>query len=74
MQRSLSTCTDDIISLQRKVDHLTKAVAKLEDKCDDLESRCQNIRIIGVLEDDQLSASTDADSQLLNVSGLYFTF
>lgn len=74
MQQSLSTCTDDIISLQRKVDHLTKAVVKLEDKCDDLESRCQNIRIIGVLEDDQLSASTDADSQLLNVSSLYFTF
>ncbi|XP_070402299.1 uncharacterized protein [Nothobranchius furzeri] len=36
MEHSLSTCTDDITSLQRKVEHLTKAVAKLEDKCDDL--------------------------------------
>ncbi|CAI5669521.1 unnamed protein product [Oreochromis niloticus] len=67
MERSLSTCTDDIVSLQRKVEHLTKAVAKLEDKCDDLESRSrrQNIRIVGVPEDDPLTASTTAISRLL---------
>uniref|UniRef100_A0A668TBT9 L1 transposable element RRM domain-containing protein n=1 Tax=Oreochromis aureus TaxID=47969 RepID=A0A668TBT9_OREAU len=67
MERSLSTCTDDIVSLQRKVEHLTKAVAKLENKCDDLESRSrrQNIRIVGVPEDDPLSASTAAISRLL---------
>uniref|UniRef100_A0A3Q2DIQ2 L1 transposable element RRM domain-containing protein n=1 Tax=Cyprinodon variegatus TaxID=28743 RepID=A0A3Q2DIQ2_CYPVA len=67
MEKSLSTCTDDIVSLRKTVDSLTKTVAQLEDKCDDLESRsrCQNIRIIGVPEDDPLSASTAAVSRLL---------
>uniref|UniRef100_A0A3B5RDH1 L1 transposable element RRM domain-containing protein n=1 Tax=Xiphophorus maculatus TaxID=8083 RepID=A0A3B5RDH1_XIPMA len=67
MEKSLSTCTDDIVGLRKTVDSLTKTVAQLENKCDDLESRSrsQNIRIIGVPEDDPLSASTAAVSQLL---------
>uniref|UniRef100_A0A087YPT0 L1 transposable element RRM domain-containing protein n=1 Tax=Poecilia formosa TaxID=48698 RepID=A0A087YPT0_POEFO len=66
MEKSLSTCTG-IVSLRKTVDSLTKTVAQLEDKCDDLESRSrrQNIRIIGVPEDDPLSASTAAVSRLL---------
>ncbi|CAG6006997.1 unnamed protein product [Menidia menidia] len=67
MEKSLSTCTDNIVSLRKTVDSLTKTVAHLEDKCGDLEfrSRRQNIRIIGVPEDDPLSASMAAVSRLL---------
>ncbi|CAG6007005.1 unnamed protein product, partial [Menidia menidia] len=67
MEKSLSTCTDDIVSLRKTLDSLTKTAAQLEDKCDDLESwsRRQNIRIIGVPEDDPLSASTAVVSRLL---------
>ncbi|KAG7507280.1 hypothetical protein JOB18_029744 [Solea senegalensis] len=65
MEQSLSTCTDDIV--QNKVQHLTQAVLKLEDKCEDLESRSrhQNIRIIGVPEEDSTSASAAGVSKLL---------
>lgn len=67
MEQSLSTCTDDIVALQTKVDFLAKEVVKLENKCDDLESRSrrQNIRIIGVPEEDPNSASAACVSQLL---------
>lgn len=65
MEQSLSTWSDDVVALQAKVDHLAKEFVKLEGKCDDLESRSrrQNIRIIGVPEDDSTSAT--GVSQLL---------
>ena len=58
VELSLSTCTDDIVALRAKVEHLTQE-AKMEDKCDDLESRSrrQNIRIIGIPEDDPNAAN-----------------
>ena len=39
VELSLSTCTDDILALQAKVEQLTQEAAKMENKCDDLESR-----------------------------------
>ena len=67
VELSLSTCTDDIVALRAKVEHLTQEAAKMEDKCDDLESRSrrQNIRIIGIPEDDPNSASAANVSKLL---------
>ena len=67
MEHSLSTCSDDIATLQSKVEHLTKEWVKLENKCDDLESRArrQNIRIVGVSEDDSDSGSVTGVSRLL---------
>lgn len=59
MEQSLSTCTDDIVDLQAKVDAMSKEFAKLENKCEDLESRSRrnNIRIVGVPEENVLSAT-----------------
>lgn len=59
MEKSLSTCTDDIVSLQTKVDTMAKELVKLENKCEDLESRSRrnNVRIIGIPEENILSAS-----------------
>uniref|UniRef100_A0A3P9CPF9 L1 transposable element RRM domain-containing protein n=1 Tax=Maylandia zebra TaxID=106582 RepID=A0A3P9CPF9_9CICH len=59
MEQSLSTCTDDIVHLQAKVDAMSKELAKLENKCEDLESRSRrnNIRIVGVPEENVLSAT-----------------
>lgn len=67
MEQSLSTWSDDVVALQAKVDHLAKEFVNLEGKCDDLESRArrQNIRIIGVPEDDSASFSATGVSQLL---------
>lgn len=67
MEQSLSTCSDDIITLQSKVEHLSKEWVKLENKCEDLESRArrQNLWIVGVPEDDPDSISTAGVSRLL---------
>lgn len=65
MQHSLSTCSDDITTLQEKVESLSAAVVKLEDKCEDLEARSRrnSMKIIGVPEE-KLS-TTVAISKLL---------
>lgn len=67
MEQSLSTCSDDIATLQHKVDHLSKECVRLENRCEDLESRArrQNMRIIGVPEDDPTSLSAAGVSKLL---------
>uniref|UniRef100_A0A8C5HK84 Transposase element L1Md-A101/L1Md-A102/L1Md-A2 n=1 Tax=Gouania willdenowi TaxID=441366 RepID=A0A8C5HK84_GOUWI len=67
MEQSLSTCTDDIVVLKNKVDQLSKEYVKLENKCEDLESRArrQNIRIIGVPEDDSAPVSPIGVAKLL---------
>uniref|UniRef100_A0A3B4FQ70 L1 transposable element RRM domain-containing protein n=1 Tax=Pundamilia nyererei TaxID=303518 RepID=A0A3B4FQ70_9CICH len=59
VEQSLSTCTDDIVHLQAKVDAMSKELATLENKCEDLESRSRrnNIRIVGVPEENVLSAT-----------------
>uniref|UniRef100_A0AAV2IXN0 Transposase element L1Md-A101/L1Md-A102/L1Md-A2 n=1 Tax=Knipowitschia caucasica TaxID=637954 RepID=A0AAV2IXN0_KNICA len=53
MEQSLSACTDDITILRSQVENMAKEMVKLENKCEDLESRSRrnNIRIIGVSED-----------------------
>uniref|UniRef100_A0AAV2LT37 Uncharacterized protein n=1 Tax=Knipowitschia caucasica TaxID=637954 RepID=A0AAV2LT37_KNICA len=52
MEQSLSACTDDITILRSQVENMAKEIVKLENKCEDLESRSRrnNIRIIGVSE------------------------
>lgn len=49
MEHALSGCTDDIAPMKTTIECLTANVAKLEDKCEDLESRSQrnNVRIVG---------------------------
>lgn len=67
MEQSLSTCSDDIAALQNKVDHLLRECVRLENRCEDLESRVrhQNICIIGVPEDDPVTLSATGVSKLL---------
>lgn len=66
MERSLSTCTDDTVSLQTKVDTMAKTLIKLENKCEDLESRsrCNNVRIIDIPEENIVS-TTDVSTLLM---------
>ncbi|KAK3517586.1 hypothetical protein QTP70_012945 [Hemibagrus guttatus] len=63
MEQSLSTYSDDITVLQDKVDSLLATVAKLEDKCEDLEARSRrnNIRIIGIPEDNPCTTLAVSD-------------
>ncbi|KAI4904346.1 hypothetical protein NFI96_009495 [Prochilodus magdalenae] len=67
MERSLSTCTDDVLALQAKVESLTKEISKLDVKCEDLESRSrrQNIRIVGIPEGELFTFTTSKVSELL---------
>uniref|UniRef100_A0A8C5C0Y4 Uncharacterized protein n=1 Tax=Gadus morhua TaxID=8049 RepID=A0A8C5C0Y4_GADMO len=61
----LSSCTYDIVTLQREVARLKAQSESLQDKCEDLESRSRrnNIRIVGVPESHD--SSTGAVSALL---------
>uniref|UniRef100_A0A3B4BXT7 WD repeat domain 49 n=1 Tax=Pygocentrus nattereri TaxID=42514 RepID=A0A3B4BXT7_PYGNA len=65
IEKSLSTCTDNIVTLQREVAHLKAQSKLLENKCEDPEARLRrnNIRIMGVLESQ--ASSTGAISVLL---------
>ena len=53
MEGSLSTCTDDVLSLQSKVVKLSTQLVTLDSKCEELEARSRrnNIRIIGLPEE-----------------------
>lgn len=66
MEHSLSTCSDDITTLQTTVHKLSKEVAGLQEKCVDLEGRMRrsNIRILNVAESSGSSSPT-AVSKLL---------
>ncbi|KAL6477028.1 hypothetical protein MHYP_G00155270 [Metynnis hypsauchen] len=50
MEHALTECSDDIAVMKNTINSLTANVAKLENKCEDLESRSRrnNIRILGV--------------------------
>lgn len=52
MEHALTECSDDIAEMKTTIKSLTANVAKLENKCEDLESRSRrnNIRIVGVPE------------------------
>lgn len=65
-EQSLSTCSDDVTTLQRDVKRLTELAESLQNKCEDLEgrSRRNNVRIVGIPESPG-SCSTSAISDLL---------
>lgn len=67
METALSSCTDDISTLQAKVKHLSDELARLDNKCDDLEARSRrnNIRLVGIPEDFSTSSTATAISSLL---------
>ena len=52
MEHALTECSDDIAEMKTTIKCLTANVAKLENKCEDLESRSRrnNVRIVGVPE------------------------
>lgn len=52
MEHALTECSDDIAEMKTTIECLTASVAKLENKCEDLESRSRrnNVRIVGVPE------------------------
>ncbi|CAG6016082.1 unnamed protein product [Menidia menidia] len=52
MEHALTVCSDDIAEMKTTIKSLTADMAKLENKCEDLESRARrnNIRIVGVPE------------------------
>lgn len=52
MEVSLSTYTDDVVSLKSKVDNLSAQLVALDSRCEDLEARSRrnNVRIIGLPE------------------------
>lgn len=64
MEESLSACMDDV-ELKIKFEHLAAEFSKLENKCEDIESRSRrnNIRIVGVSE--ETVAKTAAVATLL---------
>uniref|UniRef100_A0AAQ6ABC2 L1 transposable element RRM domain-containing protein n=1 Tax=Amphiprion ocellaris TaxID=80972 RepID=A0AAQ6ABC2_AMPOC len=66
MEQALSGCTDDIAVMKKTIESLTANVTKLENKCEDLESRSRrnNIRIVGVPEGND-SCTTAAVAALL---------
>lgn len=45
MELSLSACTDDVVELKTKIEQLTAELSKLENKCEDLESRSRQNNI-----------------------------
>ncbi|CAL9699716.1 unnamed protein product [Knipowitschia caucasica] len=57
MEHSLSTCTDDIVSLRTKVENMSKDLIRLDNKCEDLESRSRrnNVRRVGIPESQAIS-------------------
>ncbi|KAE8284639.1 Bile salt sulfotransferase [Larimichthys crocea] len=67
METSLSSCTDDITTLQAKVAHLSTELIRLDNKCEDLEARSRrnNIRLVGIPEDFSTSSTATAISTLL---------
>uniref|UniRef100_A0A3B1IE24 L1 transposable element RRM domain-containing protein n=1 Tax=Astyanax mexicanus TaxID=7994 RepID=A0A3B1IE24_ASTMX len=52
IEHALTECSDDITEMKTTIECLTATVAKLENKCEDLESRSRrnNVRIVGVPE------------------------
>uniref|UniRef100_A0A669EAR5 L1 transposable element RRM domain-containing protein n=1 Tax=Oreochromis niloticus TaxID=8128 RepID=A0A669EAR5_ORENI len=52
MEHALTVCSDDVAEMKNTIKSLTTHVAKLENKCEDLESRSRrnNVRIVGVPE------------------------
>ncbi|KAM7412375.1 hypothetical protein PAMA_022045 [Pampus argenteus] len=66
VENVLSECTDDIVQMKSAIEYLTASVAKLENKCEDLESRSRrnNVRIIGVPEGPDTCSTTAVAAML----------
>ena len=64
---SLSVCTNDISALKKETQHLSKELVRLENANEELESRLrrQNIRIVGVPEDNQDLSTSAGISKFL---------
>ncbi|KAI4888216.1 hypothetical protein NFI96_018773 [Prochilodus magdalenae] len=69
IEHALTECSDDIAAMKTTIQSLTANVAKLENKCEDLESRSRrnNIRIAGVPERPD-TCTTSAVAALLKES------
>lgn len=67
LEKSATTCSDDITSLQSTVNILKDEVKGLKAKCEDLESRSRrnNIRLVGVPEGAETPHPREFVSQLL---------
>ena len=72
MEHSLTECSDDIAEMKTTIKSLTANVAKLENKCEDLESRSRrnNIRIVGVPEGPDTCTTTAVAALLTEAFGL----
>lgn len=72
MEGSLSTCTDDVVSLQSKVDKLSAQLVTLDNRCEDLEARSRrnNVRIIGLPEEHGAIDATTVSILLKDALGL----
>lgn len=59
VEKSLSSCTDDVAALQHEVKNLQKQAESLQNKCEDLQARSRgnNVRIVGVPESQSGSAT-----------------
>ncbi len=72
MEGSLSSCTDNVVSLKSKVDKLSAQVVALDGRCEDLEARSRrnNIRIIGLREEHSRVDATTISTLLKDALGL----
>ncbi|KAL7390497.1 hypothetical protein ABVT39_022275 [Epinephelus coioides] len=72
MEGSLSSCTDDVVSLKSKVDKLSAQLVTLDSRCEDLEARSRrnNIRIIGLPEEHGTVDATTVSTLLKDTLGL----
>ncbi|KAL7394758.1 hypothetical protein ABVT39_003564 [Epinephelus coioides] len=69
METSLSTCTDDITTLQVEVEHLSADLIRLDNKCEDLEARSQhnNVRHNVLTNSDAILRNSNTDETRLPV-------
>ncbi|KAJ8010204.1 hypothetical protein DPEC_G00072570 [Dallia pectoralis] len=72
MEQALTVCSDDITELKTTIKCLTTTVAKLEDKCENLESRSRrnNVRILGVPEGPDTCSTAAVAAMLKEELGL----
>lgn len=72
MEHALTECSDDVAEMKATIKSLTASVTKLENKCEDLESRSRrnNIRIVGVPEGPNTCTTTAVATLLKEAFGL----
>ncbi|KAL7868754.1 hypothetical protein SRHO_G00101380 [Serrasalmus rhombeus] len=72
MEHALTKCSDNIATMKATIESLTANLAKLENKCEDLEFRSQrnNIRILGVPEGPDTCTTAAIAAMLKEAFGL----